>query len=362
MNAALEQLNNKINEFKSNFDEILSASPADNIKYKEKVIAILELTDNKLQSDYKCLLSQNEIANITNYFNAMNSYILNYKQTKNPGYLDNMVNQILALKSALNAIPMDSFNQIELKRLIAECKKARDTNIRALEDLKQKQKAVLDETDAVNKKSIQLLSDVTTGLLSKEFERKRKEEIGGVDKKYFFGLLTRKTWGTYKKDTFAFIFVLFLLAFTLVYGDRVAAHIFNIDFKTGDLFVQNIAKILAKLSLSGPLVWLAIVLNKKMNLSKKLAEEYWHKEIVTKTFVGLSDQIDKNTEGETAKDLRIMLLNMTLSTIARNPADCIGGHNDADNPVKSVLKMSRKGLERTDKALDLIGKAKGVIN
>ena len=142
MNAALEQLNNKINEFKSNFDEILSASPADNIKYKEKVIAILELTDNKLQSDYKCLLSQNEIANITNYFNAMNSYILNYKQTKNPGYLDNMVNQILALKSALNAIPMDSFNQIELKRLIAECKKARDTNIRALEDLKQKQKGL----------------------------------------------------------------------------------------------------------------------------------------------------------------------------------------------------------------------------
>lgn len=357
-----EQLNKKINEVKSKFDELVPYFPSDNNEYKERITAVLELADNKLQSNYICLLSQNEIDSITNYFNTINSYLLHYENTRNTVYLNNIVNQIVSLKSALNAIPMDNFNQIELKQLIAECKKARDTNILALGELKQKQKAVLDETDAVNKKSIQLLSDVTTGLLSKEFERKRKEEMGGVDKKYFFGLLTRKTWGTYKKDTFAFIFVLFLLAFTLVYGDRVAAHIFNIDFKTGDLFVQNIAKILAKLSLSGPLVWLAIVLNKKMNLSKKLAEEYWHKEIVTKTFVGLSDQIDKNTEGETAKDLRIMLLNMTLSTIARNPADCIGGHNDADNPVKSVLKMSRKGLERTDKALDLIGKAKGVIN
>lgn len=362
MNSNFELLNNKINEFKSNFEEIVALFPADNSGYKEKIMAVLELGDNKLQSDYKCLLSQNEIDSITNYFNTMNSNLLNYKQTKNTGYLNNMLNQIVSLKSALNAIPMDTFNQMELKRLIADCKKARDINIQALEDLKRKQKVVLDKAEAVNDKSMQLLSDATTGLLSQEFERKRKEEMGGVDKKCFFGLCSRKTWGTYKKDTVAFIVVLVLLAMTLAFGDRVAAHILNIDFKTGDLVVQNITKVLAKLSLSGPLVWLAIVLNKKMNLSKKLAEEYWHKEIVTKTFVGLSDQIDKNTEGETAKDLRIMLLKMTLDTIARNPADCIGGHNDADNPVRSMLKMSKKGLDRADRALDLVGKAKGIID
>ena len=95
-----------------------------------------------------------------------------------------------------------------------------------------------------------------------------------------------------------------------------------------------------------------------MNLSKKLAEEYWHKEIVAKTFVGLSDQIDKNTEGDTAKDLRIKLLNLTLDTIAKDPADCIGNHNDSDNPMKSV---SQKGLKKVNEILDTAIKAKDTI-
>jgi hypothetical protein len=59
----------------------------------------------------------------------------------------------------------------------------------------------------------------------------------------------------------------------------------------GDTLQQTILNlprvILAILPLYIPVLWLAYSANRKMNLSKRLIEEYTHKEVLTKTFEGL---------------------------------------------------------------------------
>ena len=40
------------------------------------------------------------------------------------------------------------------------------------------------------------------------------------------------------------------------------------------------------------------------------------------------------------KELRIKLLDLTLNAFAKNPADCIGNHNESDNPMRNIWKIS----------------------
>ena len=60
--------------------------------------------------------------------------------------------------------------------------------------------------------------------------------------------------------------------------------------------------LMATLPLYFPVLWIAYSANKKQNLSKRLIEEYTHMGVLSKTFEGLSNQIneldDKISEDE----------------------------------------------------------------
>src|SRR5690606_19842365 len=62
-------------------------------------------------------------------------------------------------------------------------------------------------------------------------------------------------------------------------------------FKEVILILPNIAT--AVIPLYIPMMWFTFAANKKLNLSKRLIEEYTHKEVISKTFEGLSTQIEK---------------------------------------------------------------------
>jgi len=55
-------------------------------------------------------------------------------------------------------------------------------------------------------------------------------------------------------------------------------------------------------------MWVAYSSNRKMNLSKRLSEEYSHKEVLSKTFEGLSTQINNISDEKISGDLRNKLL------------------------------------------------------
>lgn len=101
--------------------------------------------------------------------------------------------------------------------------------------------------------------------------------------------------------------------------------------------------LLAILPLYLPALWIALSLNKKINLSKRLIEEYTHKEVLGKTFSGISNQIETLTaDSSTKEELRTRLLFNLLHVSAENPGKLITDYNKSDHPLLSVLDNSKK--------------------
>lgn len=94
------------------------------------------------------------------------------------------------------------------------------------------------------------------------------------------------------------------------------------------------------------LIWAGIFQNKKLNLSKKLIEEYSHKEATAKTFAGLAKQIAEVGDDNVSKTLKTKLLEQTLDASAKNPSDCITNHEKSDNPMLSLLNLSEKWIKQ----------------
>ena len=102
--------------------------------------------------------------------------------------------------------------------------------------------------------------------------------------------------------------------------------------------------VLAILPLYVPVLWLAYAANKKMNLSKRLIEEYSHKEVLSRTFYGLSNQIEKTDDPSISSDLRTRLLINFLTVSAENPGKLISDYQNSDHPVMEF--MERYGLDK----------------
>lgn len=100
-----------------------------------------------------------------------------------------------------------------------------------------------------------------------------------------------------------------------------------------------------------PVLWLAYSSNKKMNLSKRLIEEYTHKAVLGKTFDGLSNQIESlPQEGVVRDELRTRLLFNLLQVSSENPGKLITDYDKSDHPLMEALENSSK-LSDSVKAL-----------
>ena len=86
-----------------------------------------------------------------------------------------------------------------------------------------------------------------------------------------------------------------------------------------------------------PVLWVAIFANKRMNLSKKLIEEYSHKEVMAKTYEGLASQIQKLDNNDISIELRNKLIENTLNASSDNPSKYITNYNKCDNPITEIL-------------------------
>ncbi len=123
--------------------------------------------------------------------------------------------------------------------------------------------------------------------------------------------------------------------------------------KTLEAVILDIPRIvLAILPIYLPFLWLAYFSNKRINLSKRLVEEYTHKEVLSKTFEGLSSQIQEINNDQISTELKIKLLYNVLDASQENPGKLISDYNKADHPIIDVLDKSTKltdSLEKLDK-------------
>ncbi|WAC62003.1 hypothetical protein OVA13_11370 [Pseudoxanthomonas sp. SL93] len=116
--------------------------------------------------------------------------------------------------------------------------------------------------------------------------------------------------------------------------------------------------IFAILPLYFPVLWLAYSANKRLNLSKRLIEEYTHKAVLGKTFSGLSNQIETLPHESLVKEeLRTRLLFNVLQVSAENPGKLITDYGKADHPLMDVLEKSARLSESVDALSKIPGMA-----
>lgn len=141
----------------------------------------------------------------------------------------------------------------------------------------------------------------------------------------------------------------FKLAIGLMIGVSLipfCVDVYLLGWKNADL-VQVIkdtpSLIISILPLYFPVLWLAYSSSKKLNLSKRLIEEYTHKAVLGKTFSGLSNQIESlPRDSEVRDDLRTRLLFNLLQVSSENPGKLITDYNKSDHPLMDALENSAK--------------------
>lgn len=132
----------------------------------------------------------------------------------------------------------------------------------------------------------------------------------------------------------------------------LAVDIYLLAFEGKSLIevIRDTPKLIAAiLPIYFPVLWSAYSTNKKLNLSKRLIEEYTHKSVLGKTFSGLSNQIETLPHQSAVKEeLRIRLLFNVLQVSAENPGKLITDYNKADHPIMEALENSGKLSESMD--------------
>jgi hypothetical protein len=116
--------------------------------------------------------------------------------------------------------------------------------------------------------------------------------------------------------------------------------------------------VLSILPLYVPVLWLAYSANKKLNLSKRLIEEYTHKEVLSKTYEGLASQINAINDKSISADLKNKLLYNILEVASENPGKLISDYNKSDHPVMDALDKSAKLGEAVDRLSKIPGLSK----
>jgi len=107
-----------------------------------------------------------------------------------------------------------------------------------------------------------------------------------------------------------------------------------------------------------PVVWVGLTSSKKVNQSKRLIEEYAHKEAISKTYEGLSREVSKLDDEENLKE---RLLFNIISISAENPGKLIQGFNKPDYPMIEIIDKFTKLLKTAKSTEELQSIMDGII-
>lgn len=127
--------------------------------------------------------------------------------------------------------------------------------------------------------------------------------------------------------------VIFMFGFNIWLFDEA-------DFKNMELY-----KILFKVTINAPLIWIATIANINLNRFSKLEQEYSHKEALAKSYERYRTEIEQleklGVKG--ADELKVKLLNTNLDAFKLNPAE----HSNQAKPDFSILEFVKSKFEES---------------
>lgn len=197
-----------------------------------------------------------------------------------------------------------------------------------------------DYIDEIKNKINELLPNSMATGLSYAYASKRdgeEKDLKISEKKFLYSIL-----GLIFVSSFPVMIAIYMLAGT----EKTLFDVINYLPKLMSVFIP----------LYIPIFWVAYSTSKKIKLSKRIIEEYTHKEVLGKTFSGLSNQIEKlNGNDGIQNELRIKLLYNFMQVTAENPGKLISDYNSADHPVMDALEKSAKLTDALEKIAKIPG-------
>lgn len=269
------------------------------------------------------------------------------ESTEVPGLVHDLENSYAELTSQINDSKQDiqelcEATEQQQNEMVAEFGEEKEKLFsNASEENHKRQLDFELEHRALTQKIRDLLPDALTAGLSHGFSEKRADELVSVEK-----LNKSFNWS-----------ILGLVLVSLI-PFAINVYLVNTGKSIDDVIIDMPRMLAGIVPLYIPLLWLAYSSNKKANLSKRLVEEYTHKEVLSKTFEGLSSQIESIEDEGISTDLRIKLLYNLLDVSAENPGKLISNYNTSDHPLMDALETSAKLSKLIDKVGDTPGLSK----
>jgi len=186
-----------------------------------------------------------------------------------------------------------------------------------------------------------LLPNALTAGLSSAFSKKKEDEVAAsiqLQKRFMYG-----------------IYMLIVVSILPV----VVSIIFLVQkVSLEDVIFRLPRLVLAIIPMYIPALWVTYSASKKINLSKRLIEEYAHKEVLSRTYEGLSNQITSIGNRDQSEELKVRLLTNFLQASSENPGKLISNYETSDHPVMEALEQSYKLQIAIEKLADIPGLGK----
>lgn len=303
--------------------EVLEEHPEieEEIDKLDELILKIEENSSKANTTYKGILTKKT------EIDELHREILGYEDEDENGELINVEGLKKELETSYNQLTEISENLEENLENLKQTSKGQyndfiKTNQDDIEALKSNSKK---EYDKITKQIESLLPNALTAGLSSAFVAKKGEE--------------EELYKEYKKsfnNGILYISLSALLPITI-------SVVYLLSGATLTDTIERAPKImLAFLPLYIPLIWTTISANKKVNLSKRLIEEYSHKQVLSMTIEGLSKQIENIEDADMSEELRIKLLNSFLNVTSENPGKLILNYQKSDNPFLNYFDRDKK--------------------
>ncbi len=351
--AIIQQKKGKIEEYVNSLENIFENHPDldSELEQIEVFIDSGEDKNSKIDVLYKTVLSKKQ--KVDQLYYEIIGYV--EKDENDEEY------QVEGLKGKLEK------SYVELEKKTSNLKKdieaIKNENIDNLNELifnsEEDHKKVIDNWEIkynnLENEISSLLPNALTAGLSSAYSTKKEEELKESKKlvsRFYLGIVG--------------LILVSIIPFAISYKSFLD----GIDFEE---IIFRLPRVVASiLPLYIPVLWLAYSANKKMNLSKRLIEEYSHKEVLSKTFEGLSKQVNSIDDDNISTELRLKLLYNILDVSSENPGKLISDYNKSDHPLMDALEKSTKlskaveklddipGLQKLSKLLD--NKSKKIIN
>lgn len=287
----------------------------------ENFVASIEENASKANTTYKGILTKKA------EIDELHREIIGYEDKNTDGEITEVEGLKAELESAYDTLKENAeVLENSINELDELSKKQYDGFINNhKEELSKLKIEAKNEYDSINHKIESLLPNALTAGLSSAFITKKGEEEE-LHKEY--------------KRSFNFgILYLSIAAFLPI---AISIYFLSTGTPLTEVIERSPKVIISFLPLYVPLIWITISANKKVNLSKRLIEEYSHKQVLSMTIEGLSKQIENIDNNDLSEELRIKLIRNFLEVTNENPGKLISNYQKSDNPILNILDRDKK--------------------